>query len=103
MAYIESLVRSKKNQVEQRRRTVAQIQGMITDFELIADSLDREIRAEEDRTKNHDPSHFAYSTFATATIRRRNNLKQTTDKLKIQLYQVPLIRTRAPIGAIRWT
>jgi flagellar FliJ protein len=85
MASIETLVRSKKNEIEQRRRTVAQIQEMITDFELIADGLNREIRAEENRTKNNNPSHFAYSTFATATIKRRNNLKQSTDKLKIQL------------------
>jgi flagellar FliJ protein len=85
MASIESLVRSKRNVVEQRRRAVAQIQGMIKDFELRADSLDREIHGEEDRTKNDDPSHFAYSTLATATTQRRNNLKQSTDKLKIQL------------------
>lgn len=85
MASIETLIRYKKNEVEKHRRTIAQINGMIANFEFLADSLDSEIHSEEDRTKNHDPLNFAYSTLAKATIQRRNNLKQSTDKLKTQL------------------
>jgi flagellar FliJ protein len=85
MASIESLVRSKKNQVEQRQRAVAQIKKIITDLERLAADLEVQIRAEEDRTKNHDPEHFAYSTLAKATVQRRDNLKRSTDNLKIQL------------------
>jgi flagellar FliJ protein len=85
MASNKELVRFKKSQVEQHLRTIAQIQTTITDFELFGGSLDRQISAEEDRIKNHDPSHFAYSTLAKATIERRNNLMRSIDKLKIQL------------------
>ena len=85
MASLESLVRSKKSQVDQRARAVAQIESMIADFERLAANLELEIRSEEDRTKNHDPSHFAYSTLAKATIQRRDNLKQSIDKLRAQL------------------
>jgi flagellar protein FliJ len=58
---------------------------MIADFDLLAADLDRQIRAEEDRTKNHDPAHFAYPTLAKATIRRRDNIIRSAAKLKIQL------------------
>ena len=85
MASLESLVRSKKSQVDQRARAVAQIESMIADFERLAANLELEIRSEEDRTKNHDPSHFAYSTLAKANIQRRDNLKQSIDKLRVQL------------------
>jgi flagellar FliJ protein len=85
MASIESIVCSKKAEAEQRRRKVAQIQGIIADFERLADNLEHEIKAEEARTKNHDPLHFAYSMLATTTRQRRNNLKQSVEKFKIQL------------------
>ena len=85
MASLESLVRSKKSQVDQRARAVAQIESMIADFERLAANLELENRSEEDRTKNHDPSHFAYSTLAKANIQRRDNLKQSIDKLRVQL------------------
>lgn len=85
MASLESLVQSKKSQVDQRTRAVVQIESMIADFERLAANLELEIRSEEDRTKNHDPSHFAYSTLAKANIQRRDNLKQSIDKLRVQL------------------
>ena len=85
MASLESLVQSKKSQVDQRTRAVVQIESMIADFERLAANLELENRSEEDRTKNHDPSHFAYSTLAKANIQRRDNLKQSIDKLRVQL------------------
>ncbi len=85
MAPNEALVRYKKNQVEQHLRTVKQIQKTIADFQLLGESLDRQIKAEEDRSDVHEPSHFAYSTLAKATMQRRNNLIRSIDKLKIQL------------------
>ena len=85
MAANAALVRFKEKQVEQQSRLIVQIQATIADFKLLGGSLDFQIRAEEDRIKNRDPSHFAYPTLAKATIQRRNNLLQSIDKLKIQL------------------
>ena len=85
MAPNEALVRYKKNQVEQHLRTVKQIQKTIADFQLLGESLDRQIKAKEYRLNVHEPSPFAYLTLAKATIKRRNNLMQSIDKLKIQL------------------
>jgi flagellar export protein FliJ len=81
----ETLIRLKKFQVDEKRRKVAQIEGMIAEFERIATELEREIKIEQERAGIHDPAHFAYPTYAKAAIQRRENLKRSADELKIQL------------------
>ncbi|MGE0752500.1 MAG: flagellar export protein FliJ [Variibacter sp.] len=81
----ETLVRLKRFQVDDRRRQVAQIEGMIAEFERMAADLDREIQTEQDRAGIHDPAHFAYPTYAKAAMNRRQNLKRSADELKVQL------------------
>jgi flagellar protein FliJ len=81
----ETLIRLKKFQVDEKRRKVAQIEGMIAEFDRMSGDLDREIRAEQDRAGIHDPAHFAYPTYAKAAIQRRENLKRSADELKVQL------------------
>ena len=81
----ETLIRLKKFQVEERRRRVAQIEGMISEFERISGDLERDIKIEQDRSGIHDPVHFAYPTYAKAAIQRRDNLRRSADDLKAQL------------------
>jgi flagellar export protein FliJ len=81
----ETLIRLKKFQVDEKRRKVAQIEGMIAEFDRMAGDLEREIKVEQDRAGIHDPSHFAYPTYAKAAIQRRENLKRSADELRIQL------------------
>ncbi|MGZ8388417.1 MAG: flagellar export protein FliJ [Rhodoplanes sp.] len=81
----ESIIRLKKFQVDEKRRKVAQIEAMIAEFQRIADDLDREIQAEQDRTGIHDPAHFAYSTYARAATGRSENLKRSAEELSGQL------------------
>jgi flagellar protein FliJ len=81
----EILIRLKKFQVEEKRRTVAQIESMISGFERISADLERDIKIEQDRSGIHDPAHFAYPTYAKAAIQRRDNLKRSAHDLKIQL------------------
>lgn len=81
----ETLIRLKKFQVDEKRRKVMQIEGMIADFERMAGDLEREIKSEQDKANIHDPSHFAYPTYAKAAIQRRENLKHSADELKVQL------------------
>jgi flagellar FliJ protein len=81
----DTLIRLKRFQVDEKRRKVAQIEGMIAEFERMANDLDREIRVEQDRAGIHDPAHFAYPTYAKAAMQRRENLKRSADELKIQL------------------
>jgi flagellar export protein FliJ len=81
----ETLIRLKKFQVDEKRRKVAQIEGMIAEFERMGNDLEREIKAEQDRAGIHDPAHFAYPTYAKAAMTRRENLKRSADELRIQL------------------
>ena len=81
----ETLIRLKKFQVDEKRRKVAQIEGMIAEFDRMAADLDREILAEQERAGIHDPAHFAYPTYAKAALTRRDNLKRSADELKGQL------------------
>lgn len=81
----ETLIRLKRFQVDEKRRKVAQIEGMIAEFDRMAGDLEREIKTEQDRAGIHDPAHFAYPTYAKAAIQRRQNLKNSADELRGQL------------------
>jgi len=81
----ETVLRLKRFQVDEKRRKVAQIEGMIAEFDRIAADLEREIRTEQDRAGIHDPSHYAYPTYAKAAHQRRENLVRSADELRVQL------------------
>lgn len=80
----EPLIRAKKFQIDDMRRRVAQIDGMIADFERMAVDLDRDIAVEEDRSGVADPTHFAYSPLALASRGRRDNLRRSVEDLIAQ-------------------
>ena len=73
----ETLIRLKKFQVDEKRRRVSQIEGMIADFQRMSVDLEREIQTEQERAGINDPSHFAYPTYAKAAIQRRENLTRS--------------------------
>jgi flagellar FliJ protein len=81
----ETLIRLRKFQLDEKRRRVAQIEGMIAEFERMGVDLEREIKIEQDRAGIHDPGHFAYPTYAKAAMQRRENLKRSADELRVQL------------------
>ena len=81
----ETLIRLKKFQVDEKRRKVMQIEGMIAEFERMATDLEREIKVEQDRAGIHDPTHFAYPTYAKAAIQRRDNLRASVAALEAKL------------------
>ena len=47
----ETLIRLKKFQVDEKRRRVAQIEGMIAEFQRMSVELEREIQTEQDRAR----------------------------------------------------
>jgi flagellar FliJ protein len=81
----ETLIRLKRFQLDEKRRRVAQIEGMIAEFDRMAADLEREVASEEQRSGISDIAHFAYSTYAKAARTRRDNLKRSADELKTQL------------------
>jgi hypothetical protein len=72
-------------QRDQNRQIATHLQQ---DFERLAEGLDSEIRAEEECTRISDPTHVAYSTFATAARARRDNLLRSRDELMLYLASV---------------
>ena len=81
----ETLIRLKKFQVDEKRRRVNQIEGMIADFQRMSADLEREILTEQERAGINDPAHFAYPTYAKAAIQRRENLMRSAEELRTQL------------------
>jgi flagellar FliJ protein len=81
----ESALRLKQFEADEKARKVADLEHMIREFENMAADLDRQIKAEEDRTGIKDPAHFAYSTFAKSASQRRDNLRTSADGLKAKL------------------
>jgi flagellar FliJ protein len=81
----ESALRLKRFAADEMGRKVADLEHMIREFDGMANDLDRQIKAEEDRTGVRDPAHFAYSTFAKSASQRRDNLRASADGLKAKL------------------
>jgi flagellar FliJ protein len=80
-----TLGRRRQFQIDTARGRIVLIEAMIADFDRMANALESEIRVAQNRASIHDPGHFAYPTYAKATIARRDNLRRSIDKLKGQL------------------
>lgn len=81
----DGMIRLKRFQVEDKRRQVAQIEGMIAEFDRMAKELNDQVLAEQERSGIKDAGHFAYPTFAKAATQRRDNLTSSQNALKEQL------------------
>ena len=73
---------------EQSRQIAALLQRNIWDFERLAAQLDLDIRTEEERSRNFDPSHVAYSMRAKAARVRRGNLRRSCGELRLHLKSI---------------
>ncbi|MBI2718167.1 MAG: flagellar export protein FliJ [Rhizobiales bacterium] len=81
----ETLLRLHRFKTEDKRRQVAEIDGMIQEFMRKYDDLDAQVRIEESRNGVSDPNHFNYSLAAKAARGRRDNLMRSIAELKDQL------------------
>ena len=81
----DAALRLKRFEADEKARKVADLQQMIAEFERMAGDLDRQIRAEEERTGIKDTSHYAYSTFAKSASQRRDNLYSSAHELRAKL------------------
>ncbi len=81
----ESALRVKRFEVAEKARKADDLLSMARDFEIMATDLERQIRAEEERTGVKDPAHFSYSTFAKAASLRREKLMVSVADLKAQM------------------
>ncbi len=81
----DTILRLHRFRHEAKRRQVADIETMITEFLKKQDELEAHIRMEESRNGVSDPEHFNYSTAAKAARARRDNLLRSVGELKDQL------------------
>ena len=81
----DNLLRLHRFRYDDRRRQVAEIEVMISEFLKKQDELDAHIRMEESRNGVTDPTHFNYSTSAKASRARRDNLLRSIGELRDQL------------------
>ncbi len=81
----EAMIRLRRFEVEEKRRKVADIELMISDFNHMAVDLDRQIAVEQERAGVTDVNHYAYPTFAKAAVQRRNNLVASVADLEAKL------------------
>ena len=58
----ETLIRLKKFQVDEKRRRVTQIEGMIADFQRMSVDLEREIQTEQERAGINDPGYRRHAS-----------------------------------------
>jgi len=69
-----NVLRRKQSEVSEKEIKVVLLRTMIGDFDSMIGRLEEQITAEEDRTRIKDPRHPAYSIFAKAAAKRRQNL-----------------------------
>ena len=80
------------------RRRIAEIEGVIADFDRMANALETEIHVEQKRARFDDPSPFAFPLYAKALIARRDNLKRSVEGLKHLLDDTKDALTEALFG-----
>jgi flagellar protein FliJ len=68
------LLRRKQFEASEKETKVALLGTMIRDFDVTIADLEGQIAAEEERTRIKDTAHPAYSMFAKAAAKRRQNL-----------------------------
>jgi hypothetical protein len=94
------LIRLKESSADEKRRVAAQIEVMIADFDRMANDLECEIQAEQNRAGIHDLAHYAYPTYAKAAVARRDNLKRSIQDLKVQLANFKIAVRTTPVGEL---
>jgi len=80
----ETTLKLKRFDADEKARKVRDLEQMIREFENMAIDLERQIRAEEERTGVRDAGHFAYSTFAKSASQRRSNLLTSIESLRVK-------------------
>lgn len=76
MKGIDGVIRLQKWQVDEKRRQVAELQGMLMDLERRADALEQEIKKEQDVAGDKNVA-FIYGDYARHAIERRETLQHS--------------------------
>jgi flagellar protein FliJ len=80
-----SVFHRKQVEANEKETKVALLRTMVRDFDSMIGQLEGQIAAEKDRTRIKNPDHHAYSTFAKAASKRRQNLLISVARMKSML------------------
>lgn len=83
----ESLIRLHRFQVDEKRRQVADIEGMLDEFRRREQDLEDQVKREQEKAGISDIAHFAYPMFAKSMRARRDNMLESIGELTRQLEQ----------------
>ena len=72
--------------IQHSQDRMLKLQRFVDDLRRTELSLVEEIKAEEQRSRRHDPRDFDYSTLATAMRGRLDNLRTTIARLEGELH-----------------
>lgn len=92
-----------KNNIAKQTKRIGQIEALISELKRTAATLNYDIKIEEQRSQNCDPTHFAYPTFAVWARRRRVNIAQSMQVLERQLSALlrSLNETRSELSTLK--
>ncbi len=77
MKGIDGVIRLQKWQVDEQRRQVAELQGLLMDLTRRAEALEQEIQKEQEVAAGNKNVSFIYGDYARHAIERRETLQQS--------------------------
>jgi flagellar protein FliJ len=80
--YVQEFSVSKPIAVQQKPRKLTRVESIVRELSSEVAILNSEMAAEEKKSGVNDPNHYAYSCYAKAVMRRRDNLLSTIEQLK---------------------
>ena len=83
-------------EADEKARKIAILERLIREFEDRVSDLDRQMKAEEDRSGILDPADIAYSTLAKSLRQRCDKLRLSLDALRVGLEIAQRERDDAP-------
>ncbi len=87
MSALNTLIRMHRWQLEEKRRFLAGLEAMLSDFTSKVNNLERQLRREQVFAAGAHEASYSYASFAEETIRRRENLKKSIAELDDQIFE----------------
>lgn len=85
MTALESMIRVHGWILEEKRRSLAEIQVFADKLKNDLAALDRNVEAERDAANGSDAASLAYPAFVAAALERRKRLSETIGRLELQV------------------
>jgi flagellar FliJ protein len=85
MKGLPTLIRVRQWELEEKRRKLADLEGLAAQLEEAVARLDDEVRMEQGVASASQEVSFAYAPYAQAAIERRRTLKASLEDVRLQI------------------